>query len=122
MGDAKLLREFAVEEGAVVNLMIKASVVPDVTVTTGDSDDPQTVPALSIEIPAEPTTDPFATKLSSPQLWIDAYALLQKQFGTEGVEAQRVWELWLEGSLSHISASDKALIRERVGITAMGGL
>jgi hypothetical protein len=157
MGDGKLLREFAVEDGAVVNLMVKAVVaptpepaavevpfvpmsegpIPTFTVSSEPSSRLGGIPPIATSLPdsafASPTTiSPgtmgesahFISTVSSPSLWKDAYALLQRHFGAteEGqVEAKKAWESWLSGSREYISASDKALIREHVGVSAMGG-
>ena len=125
MGDAKLLREFEVKDGDVVNLMVKAGapVVPELTLTTDTTD--KSIPALSLVIPppeAEIKPDSFNARLASPQLWKDAYAILKKQYSGDENQAKRAWELWLDGSIAFITPSEKAKIRESVGISAMGGI
>ncbi|ORY92876.1 hypothetical protein BCR35DRAFT_286264 [Leucosporidium creatinivorum] len=106
--------------------------VPSLTLTEPISST-SAVPSLSIntspeiplpdEAPSSPTPDRFSTTMSDPTLWIQAYELLKQQFG-EGreAEAQRAWEGWLSGSREAISPGDKALIRSRVGLSAMGGV
>lgn len=66
---------------------------------------------------------PFNAKVSDPALWTGAWELLQRHFGPdkEG-EAQLAWEAWLAGSREYITPSDKALIRHKVGLSAMGGV
>lgn len=123
MGDGKLLREFAVEDGAVVNLMVKAG-IPELTLTTDAvSADPRT-PALSLVIPPTPLaivsdSNPF----SSPALWVEAHGLLRRHFGDDN-KAAVAFEAWLSGSMAagSISASEKAKIREATGLSAMGGV
>lgn len=136
MGDDKLIREFAIKDGAVVNLMITKAVAkteedgdepPSITLTTGGSGSGS--PKLSLAIPATPVTAPAKLPadvvISSPALWIDVLALLRSQFA-DSPEGERnavsTWESWLSASIDRISASDKALIRERAKVSAMGGL
>lgn len=157
MGDAKLLKEFAgVEDGAVVNLMIKATPTPLVPVSA-PTDEP--VPMDGIEVPALTLSSPLpspnpaagpassrpplsisttsipvvapardlptgiAATISDPALWSDAYDLLRKRFGeARESDVREVWEAWFGGAQGWIEPGAKALIRERVGISAMGGL
>lgn len=126
MGDAKLLREFEVKDGDVVNLMVSkasAPAVPELTLTSDATD--KSIPALSLVIPppeAETKVDSFNSRLAAPQLWKDAYAILKKQYGGDENQARRAWELWLDGSIAFITPSEKAMIRESVGNSAMGGV
>lgn len=126
MGDAKLLREFeGIKDGDVINLMVKAGApaVPELTLTTDTTE--KSIPALSLVIPppaAETKVDSFSSRLASPQLWKDAYAILKKQYGGDENQAKRAWELWLDGSIAFITPSQKAMIREAAGISAMGGI
>lgn len=133
MGDDKLLREFTVKNGAVVNLMIvkpaagslsnDEPAVPALTLTSESQK-----PSISVAIPAvEPTPAPSHRDivLASPALWVDTLALLRKHFGAsdEGERAAAAtFESWLSSSMDKISASDKAMIREKTGISVMGGL
>jgi hypothetical protein len=133
MGDDKLLREFAVKDGDVVNLMITKAIVP----IAKASDEPEvpeltltdsTKPSISIAIPAVASTasaaTPYDQVISSPELWVETLAMLRKHFGgTEEGEhnAATTFEAWLSASIHHISASDKAMIREKT-LSAMGGV
>lgn len=66
---------------------------------------------------------PFNGKISDPQLWIDAFELLKRHFGDEKEgEAQLAWEAWLSGSREYIKPGQKALIRDRTGLSALGGV
>lgn len=156
MGDGKLLREFAVENGAVVNLMIKAVTPPVATAPPPPEAPVEGIPSLTFSSAPSPsitgrvplsistslpdsafgapsTVNPstvgesqhFLSTISSPALWGDALELLNRNFGdTEEGEGQarRTWESWLGGSREWISPSQKALIREQVGVSAMGGI
>lgn len=133
MGDDKLLREFAVKDGDVVNLMItKAAAVvakvsdepevPELTLT--DSTKPSISIVVAPVVPALPLATPYDHVISSPNLWIETLATLRKHFGgTEEGEhnAATTFEAWLSASMNHISASDKAMIREQT-LSAMGGV
>ncbi|SCV74322.1 BQ2448_6754 [Microbotryum intermedium] len=197
MGDTKLLREFAVENGSVVNLMItkaaaqaqaadpeptEATATPAGASTTLASTSsalspPSTpahggtasgrhsrVPSLTLSEPPEPYTpsrrgssagshrsvpslsittdllssplsldshqpasarsagsDEFIAGVSNPTLWTEAFELLKRHFEGDESKAQSVWESWLSGSRDWISPGDKALIRSKAGVSAMGG-
>ncbi|KAK4046082.1 hypothetical protein OIV83_006362 [Microbotryomycetes sp. JL201] len=149
MGGDRLLKEFAVENGSVVNLMItKAAAPPSATAQPTNAANPVSVPSFTLSEPAPATSagppslqinttslpiddgsltpsapPPFNTKISDPALWIGAWDLLKQHFGEDNeVEAQQAWESWLGGAREWISAGDKALIRDRVGLSAMGGV
>lgn len=102
--------------------------VPSLTLTEPPSLSIDTAaPSLPLDpdtpTPSSPTPDRFSTAMSDPALWIGAYELLRKHFGEDNErDAQRAWENWLGGSREAISPGDKALIRSRVGLSAMGGL
>lgn len=153
MNGDRLLKEFNVEDGSVVNLMIvkaapaataATSGPPPAETTTSTSvpsftlSEPVPVssagpPSLQINTTSLPIDDgsltpssevpQFNQKLSDPALWSGAWELLQQHFGEghEG-EAQRAWECWLGGAREWISPGDKALIRSKVGLSAMGGV
>ncbi|KAL8279777.1 hypothetical protein RQP46_007872 [Phenoliferia psychrophenolica] len=130
MGDAKLVREFPVEDGSVINLMLNkaapppATVVPDLVLSS--SDDP-TRPALAISTddisPPPPPPTGIPAVVGKPELWVETFEVLKRHFG-EGrdAEAREVWESWLGAAQGWIQPGEKALIRERTGISAMGGL
>ncbi|GAA5960751.1 hypothetical protein JCM3765_007320 [Sporobolomyces pararoseus] len=160
MGDQKLLKEFNVQDGAVINLMVtKTAAVP--TTTKSSSDDPeeataQAVPSLTLSEPSASTssssdstastTKPsisldnlppaspssasahssaaYRERIQQPELWEEIRSLLEKRF--EGVEnkdaeCQQAWEAMLGGCQEWIDPGKKALIREKVGYSAMGG-
>lgn len=126
LGDAKLLREFAVDPaGATINLMLTkpvASAPPPALTLETDSR-----PALSLATdcltPPAPAPTGIAAIVSRPELWTETFEVLKRHFG-EGrdSDAKEVWEAWLGAAQGWIEPGDKALIRERVGISAMGGL
>ncbi|KAM0787821.1 hypothetical protein ACM66B_003875 [Microbotryomycetes sp. NB124-2] len=160
MGGDRLLKEFSVENGSVVNLMITkpaASASPAPTPaaaaaaaapSASGSATPISVPSFTLSEPAPATSTgppslqinttslpiddgsltpsappPFNTKISDPALWIGAWDLLKQHFGEDNEgEAQQAWESWLGGAREWISPGDKALIRDRVGLSAMGGV
>jgi len=180
MGDTKLVKEFAIANGAAtVNLMVsKPSAGPTATPPSLDlppplanAPDPATsspassgpdplslgpIPSLTLSTDPVPSpTNPAAPKLSietdllatnadflppsgpasgdshafistigNPDLWVETYALLLRRFGNDDKgqrEAKKVWEAWLMGAREWIEPGTKALIRERCGISAMGG-
>ena len=180
MGDTKLLKEFAIADGAAtVNLMVSkpaagptatppaldlppaaasaadpaspSSVasgpdpaflgpIPSLTLSTDPMPSPTnpTAPKLSIEtdllannadfLPPSTATggdsEAFISTVGDPELWIETYALLLRRFGNDEKgerEAKKVWEAWLMGARDWIQPGTKALIREKTGISAMGG-
>ncbi|GAA5899187.1 hypothetical protein JCM6882_009278 [Rhodosporidiobolus microsporus] len=156
MGDSKLLKEFPVEEGSTINLMVTktASPAPPPATASADADpsDAPAVPALTLsepstsaappsEVPMEAdldalplstsaSTEPashaglseqFLASVSSPELWEEVRGVVEKRFET-GAEAQKVWEAMFGGAREWISPNQKALVRERVGYSAMGGI
>ncbi|KAK4049116.1 hypothetical protein OIO90_005586 [Microbotryomycetes sp. JL221] len=154
MSGERLLKEFAVENGSVVNLMITKSTATPAAAAGSTSTSvpvstpsPTSVPSLTLSEPVPVSSGPptlqinttslpiddgsltpsappqFNIKISDPTLWIGAWELLRRHFGEENeADAQRAWEAWLGGAREWISPSDKALIRDRVGLSAMGGL
>ncbi|GAA5942607.1 hypothetical protein JCM3775_003654 [Rhodotorula graminis] len=158
MGDGKLLREFDVQDGAVVNLMITkapaAAAAPSSSTASAASPSSPGVPALTLSEPSTSSsstapqvslakdldalplstssTSPahpehaglspaFLSSVASPALWQSVRDTVEGHF--EGnKEAQRVWEAMFEGAQEWIRPNDKALIRERVGYSAMGGV
>lgn len=96
----------------------------------------RSVPSLTISTDLSPSTSStgvpfhesisndkshFDTVIASPDLWTDAMEVLRKHFGDES-EAHRAWEAWLSGSVGFMTASEKALIRSKVGLSSMGGV
>ncbi|GAA5907865.1 ubiquitin family protein [Sporobolomyces salmoneus] len=163
MGDQKLLKEFSVQDGAVINLMVTKTVPPPSSssaTTTTTNDDPeeataQAVPSLTLSEPSasessssqttatmKPTISldnlpppshtnasvhssaAYRDRIQDPDLWEEVRSLLEKRF--EGVEnkdaeSQQAWEAMLAGCQEWIDPGKKALIREKVGYSAMGG-
>ncbi|BGP32060.1 hypothetical protein JCM10296v2_003839 [Rhodotorula toruloides] len=148
MGDTKLLKEFAVQDGTVVNLMVTKTTAPPAAST---SSDPSDVPALTLSEPSSSSNPPqvslardldhlplttstsadnpqlagesdaFLSSVSSASLWQDVRNVCEARFDRKD-EAQRVWEGMFAGAREWISPNDKALIREQVGYSAMGGV
>ncbi|KAM0748255.1 hypothetical protein T439DRAFT_291946 [Meredithblackwellia eburnea MCA 4105] len=153
--DGKLLKEYGVEDGAVVNLMVKAPApgstpaaaasgslstptdtsagVPSLTLSSpspagtprGTSPTTSRLPLsidTSVTAPPAPELTGIAGVVSEPQFWVDAFQLLKTKFGGSEAEAKEVWETWFSGGQKWIEPGRKALIREKVGVSAMGGL
>lgn len=174
MGDSKLIKEFAIVDGAAtVNLMLAKPAsgtvtppvldlpttpaaaepapapsgpdplslgpIPALTLSTDPIPSPSnpTAPKLSIttnigegtdflppSAPLNGESEAFTSTIGDPELWIETYAMLLRRFGNDERgerEAKKVWEAWLMGARSWIEPGTKALIRERCGISAMGG-
>ncbi|GAA6010792.1 hypothetical protein JCM11491_002948 [Sporobolomyces phaffii] len=157
MGDSKLLKEFSVADGAVINLMLtKTAPAPPAAKSTSDDPEEATataVPALTLSEPSTgssssaastATTKPavsldnlppaspssvhsssaYRERIQRPELWQDIRSALEKRF--EGIEnrdaeCQQAWEAMLGGCQEWIDPGKKALIREQVGYSAMGG-
>ncbi|GAA5885047.1 hypothetical protein JCM16303_006378 [Sporobolomyces ruberrimus] len=163
MGDSKLLKEFNVQDGAVINLMVTKPSASAATPTpkTTTADDPEEATATSTGVPSLTLSEPSAStsssttgtskpvisldnypppsttfpsvhctaayseRIQSPELWEKIRGVLEGEF--EGVEnkekeAQQAWEAMLGGCREWIDPGKKALIRERVGYSAMGGI
>jgi hypothetical protein len=87
------------------DLLAKGDFLPPSTATGGDS-------------------EAFISTIGDPELWIETYAMLLRRFGNDERgerEAKKVWEAWLMGARNWIQPGTKALIREKTGISAMGG-
>lgn len=114
--------------------------IPSLTLSTDPMPSPTnpTAPKLSIEtdllatnadfLPPSAATggdsDAFLATIGDPELWIETYAMLLRRFGSDERgerEAKKVWEAWLMGAREWIEPGTKALIRERTGVSAMGG-
>ncbi|BGP16156.1 hypothetical protein JCM10213_006091 [Rhodosporidiobolus nylandii] len=159
MGDSKLLKEFPVEEGSTVNLMVTkiSSPTPAATATSTsavpDPSDSPAVPALTLSEPsasdaASPSqlslqtdldhlplststsadnpalvghTAEFLETVSGSDLWQDVREVCEKRFGKDSVDAQKVWEAMYSGARDWITPNQKALVREKVQYSAMGG-
>ncbi|KAH8926107.1 hypothetical protein BT69DRAFT_1279165 [Atractiella rhizophila] len=68
-------------------------------------------------------------RFQNPDFWVETLDFLRTQFRSEGREkeegewnATAVWEQWFESGKCWLSPSDIALIRDRTGISSMGGL
>lgn len=66
-------------------------------------------------------SEQFLADVTAPDLWIDVRRVCEEKFSRNGGEAQKVWEAMFGGARDWISPSQKALIREQVGYSAMGG-
>ncbi|GJN89376.1 hypothetical protein Rhopal_002356-T1 [Rhodotorula paludigena] len=177
MGDTKLLKEFAVEDGTVVNLMVTKPTAPAASSAPAPSSTPAapslvpaaSVPALTLSEPGASTppapgtappsvplaadldalplststsadgpalagvSDAFLERVASPELWREVRGVCEAQFKEDGggaaaatsrgeQEAQQVWEAMFAGCRDWIRPNQKALIREKVGYSAMGGV
>lgn len=136
-----------VEGETVVNLMIKASStstpvtstpkeeIPSVTLSTPPTLSISTSIPTPISLSAEPYSETinkstlshspaFLTTISSPELWVETYDLLIKHCTTNGgkgeEDAKKVFEIWLGASLEFLEPAQKASIREKTGVSAMG--
>ncbi|GAA5824060.1 hypothetical protein JCM11251_001505 [Rhodosporidiobolus azoricus] len=160
LGDSRLLKEFPVEEGSTINLMVTKAVSPAAAPPLGTpmdedpSEETPSVPALTLSEPssaAAPSSaappalkvdldalpmstsastqnpahaglsDSFLSSVSSPDLWQEVRDVVEKRFET-AAEAQKVWEAMFGGAREWISPNQKALVREKVGYSAMGGI
>lgn len=163
MGDSKLLKEFPVEEGSTINLMITKTASPAPTPSPSGAEDPSDSPAVpsltlsepaaapsSSSTPAPPQislqtdldnlplstsssttenpasthpglSDTFLSTVSGVELWNDVREVCEKRFGKDSNEAQKAWEAMFSGAREWISPNQKALVREQVGFSAMGG-
>jgi hypothetical protein len=161
MGDSKLLKEFPVEEGSTINLMVTKVASP---APTPDAEDPSdspaaSVPALTLSEPAPSSStssavpqislqtdldnlplstsstasehpssthagfsSEFLSTIAGSELWNDVRGVCEKRFGEGSKEAQTAWEAMFEGARGWISPNQKALVREQVGFSAMGGV
>lgn len=66
-------------------------------------------------------SDAFLAGVQSPDLWLDVRRVCEEKFSANQREAQKVWEAMFGGARDWISPNQKALIREEVGYSAMGG-
>ncbi|GAA5879849.1 hypothetical protein JCM1840_006972 [Sporobolomyces johnsonii] len=160
MGDSKLLKEFAVQDGTVINLMVTKTAAPTPSTSSAPADpadapaapSDSAVPALTLSEPSSSSNPPqlslktdlgslplttsssadnnpsvagssdaFLATASSPELWQDVRNVVEKRFPNGG-EAQKAWEAMFSGCQEWISPNQKALIRERVDYSAMGGV
>lgn len=148
LADNKLLMEYELADGAVINLIAKAaapvaaapapSQVPTPPVTRKSGEKAAAPPSLTIttDAPGAEATDmrydltpeppspvsgaSFHNTLSSPLFWQKIHALCQEEFSNEA-EADTVVDTFLVSVKSRISASEAALIRDTVGVAGMGG-
>ncbi|GAA5964680.1 hypothetical protein JCM21900_000329 [Sporobolomyces salmonicolor] len=159
MGDSKLLKEFAIQDGTVINLMVTKTGPATPSTSSPSAADPadapapsnSAVPALTLSMPSSSSNPPqlslktdldslplatstsadnpsvtgsseaFLASVSSPELWQDVRDVVEKRFPNGG-EAQKAWEAMFSGCQQWISPNQKALIRERVDYSAMGGV
>ncbi|ORX36421.1 ubiquitin-related domain-containing protein [Kockovaella imperatae] len=146
--DSKLLKEYDIEDGAVVHLMMKPTAVtvekteaipapssshartPSLTITTAVDDDSkpgQAVPITDNDIDVPPlgpqpqvSSALFHKTLSDPHFWQKLHALCVTEFTMED-DADAAWEVFLLSMKSRLSAGEAAKIRDIVGIRGMGG-
>ncbi|GAA5977834.1 hypothetical protein JCM11641_006086 [Rhodosporidiobolus odoratus] len=162
MGDSKLLKEFPVEEGSTINLMVTKVASPAAapsathpsTSAVPDPSDSPSVPALTLSEPSTSTSvdapqlslqtdldhlplststtadnpalvglsEDFLAGVISPELWQEIRDVVEKRFGAESVDAQKIWEAMFSGAREYIAPNAKALVREKVGYSSMGGV
>ncbi|GAA6015358.1 hypothetical protein JCM10207_008961 [Rhodosporidiobolus poonsookiae] len=163
MGDGKLLKEFPVEEGSTINLMVTKSSspapaaappaasnapssavptpsspsVPSLTLSEPQASNSADAPQLSLQtdldhLPLSTSTtadnpalvgqsNAFLAAVASPELWAEVRSVCERRFES-GAEAQKVWEAMFSGARDFIPPNQKALVREQVGYSAMGGV
>jgi hypothetical protein len=146
--DSKLLKEYNVEDGAILNLTIKPGSVwtgdlkeqghTNTTAPEGDashrpvpslvlSEDPTPtgsgVPSPS-SYPMRPSTpsasNAYKTVMTSPAFWERLHQFLLKEFKEHG-EAETAFEVFLAASKEVMTAQDIAKIRDVVGVVGMAG-
>lgn len=138
--DSKLLKEYGLEDGAVVHLMLKAgwdaspslksnvppaetetsSQVPTLTLTTddlpsGQSAKPQDLPPQSAESQPHVTASSFHSVISDPSFWQELLTLCKSRFVYEA-DAANAFEEFLRAHKASLSASEIAKIRDTVGV------
>lgn len=142
LADAKLLKEYDLADGAIINLLAKPAPpapapsqaapvpvtpapptrprhlsTPSLTITTTDEMDID--PAYASDVSAEPPSPVSSAKfhrtLSAPDFWQKVHALCQEEFGNEA-EADTVFDSFLMSVKSRITASESAKIRDVVGV------
>jgi UV excision repair protein RAD23 len=145
LADAKLLKEYDLADGAVINLLAKAAPpapapsqaapspvkgdtiaparpthlrAPSLTITTTDAMDidAEFASDVSPEPPSPVSGASFHRTLSSPEFWHKVHALCQDEFRTEA-EADTVFDNFLMSVKNRLTASETAKIRDEVGIT-----
>ncbi|WVN90393.1 uncharacterized protein L203_105629 [Cryptococcus depauperatus CBS 7841] len=147
--DTKLLKEYAIDSGVTIHLMIKAPLAassgnhspalsvseatnqpPSLTITTAldESTNAGTSMPLSVMDREAPPLGPqpqvssaaFHETIADPAFWQRIYALCVSQFDNQQ-EAVSAWETFLLSMKSRLSAGEAAKIRDAVGITGMAG-
>ncbi|BEI80227.1 hypothetical protein CcaverHIS002_0107560 [Cutaneotrichosporon cavernicola] len=148
LADAKLLKEYDIPDGAVINLLAKAPSpsapapsqiapepikgmspgrpshlrAPSLTITTTDAMniDADFASDVSPEPPSPVSGANFHRTLSAPDFWHKVHNLCQDEFRIEA-EADTVFDCFLMSVKNRLSASETAKIRDEVGVTGMGG-
>lgn len=144
--DTKLLKEYGIDDGATVNLMIKpgfqwdrsekpekqpapldTSIPSLVLSTTSPTSTTSRAPiplsldtsAAQLTAPAQPPTSHHAT-ISSPDFWHRLRAFLWGEFAKRE-DADATLEQFLVASKGSLTFSEIAKIRDAVGVVGMGG-
>jgi hypothetical protein len=138
--DSKLLKEYGIEDGAVVHLMLKAgwdaspslrshvppaetttsTQVPTLTLTTddlpsGETAKPQDMPPQSAEGQAHVTSTSFHKVISDPAFWDELLTLCKSKFLYEA-DAANAFEEFLRAHKASLTANEIAKIRDSVGV------
>lgn len=141
LADSKLLKEYDLADGAVINLLAKAVPAPapsqaapappktptttrprhlstpSLTITTTDSMDidPAFASDYSPEPPSPVSGANFHRTLSSTEFWQKVHALAQSEFET-AAQADTVFDNFLMSVKNRLTASEAAKIRDVVGV------
>lgn len=140
--DNKLLKEYGVTEGTVINLMIKPgshwdgsettvpnnslSPVPSVVISTSETDRPSPVPLdlNTASFPPVPQSGPevssFHNTIASPDFWDRLYIFLQSEYSNKE-DATAAFERFFLASKDKLTVGEIARIRDQVGIVGMAG-
>ncbi|GJJ14959.1 hypothetical protein Clacol_009229 [Clathrus columnatus] len=145
LADNKLLKEYGVTEGVIINLMIKpgshwdgsglsqtiiakdsTSSIPSVVISASDSTKTSPVPLDlgAASFPPVPQSTPenssFHHIISSSNFWDRLHAFLQSEF-TNKDDVATAFEQFFLASKANLTVGEVARIRDQVGIISMGG-
>ena len=144
--DTKLLKEYDVESGATIHLIVKpasaspapapsasssssvsaapAGSPPALTITTSVDGDSKAGTSMPLEVTDAPPLGPqptvgsaaFHESISDPSFWQKIHALCVGEFANES-DADACWETFLLSMKTKLSAGEIAKIRDVVGVT-----
>ncbi|RXK38841.1 hypothetical protein M231_03897 [Tremella mesenterica] len=123
--DTKLLKEYDIQDGAVVHLLLKPAgpPPPTLTITTSMADDSSPGTSRPLQVSDAPPLGPqaevssstFHRTVSDPTFWQKIHALCVSEFAYED-EGDACWELFLLSVKGKLSAGEAAKIRDVVGV------